>query len=200
MDSRKESFIRKFSDAQKYLDSSSIYDLVSIKYRDNVNDSEYHNFIASYLQSELNLKIKQIDGDFQGRGWLVADKSHNKVLLVEHETGLEILYIAGSIASLLSLIPLINSGWKFVHRRFHDHSFFNDAGTELEIRVVNSKNQLIEQHVLSIDDYILTESMKEIETLKTRVEQLEQELKGIKDKAKKSNSKKSVKSKQKPAS
>jgi len=33
------------------------------------------------------------------------------LILVEHETGLEILCIAGSIASLIGLVPLVLQGW-----------------------------------------------------------------------------------------
>ena len=123
-----------------------------------------------------------MQGDFQGHAWLVSDNRNNKALLVEHETGLEILYIAGSIASLLSLIPLINSGWKFLHSRFSDRPFFRDRGMGVEIRIVDFKKQLVEQHVLRIEDYILSESMKEIASLKARVEQLEQELRETKEK------------------
>ena len=134
MDYRGENFVRKFSDALGYLDSSSIHDLVSIKYRDNTNPSDYYELI-DYLQTEANLKAKQVEGNFQGHAWLVTDNSQNKALLIEHETGLEILYVAGSIASLLSLIPLINSGWKFLRRKFSDRPFFQDRGMGVEIRI-----------------------------------------------------------------
>jgi hypothetical protein len=198
MDNRRDTFVQKFSDALGYLGSNSIHDLVSIKYRDSANPSDYREFIG-YLQSEPNLDIKQVEGDFQSHAWLVTENSHHhKALLVEHETGLEILYIAGSIASLLSLLPLISSGWKFLHSRFSDRPFYRERGMGVEIRIIDSKNQLLEQNVLRIEDYILSESMKEITALKERVEQLERELKEINEnKAKKSSTKRSVQSTQK---
>lgn len=198
MDNRSDAFVRKFSDALAYLDSKSIHDLVSIKYREDTNPSDYREFIG-YLQSEQNLDTKQVEGNFQGRAWLVTEnRQHHKALLVEHETGLEILYVAGSIASLLSLLPLISSGWKFLHRKFSDRSLFLDRGIGVEIRIVDSKNQLLERHVLRIEDYFLSESMKEIEALKDRIMQLESELKEIKEnKGKKITTKKASQSIQK---
>jgi hypothetical protein len=191
MDYRSDSFISKFSDALRYLGANSIQDLISIKYRDDTRDEEYHAFIEGYLEGEMNLETTEVHGRFQGRAWLVADKDQNKALLVEHETGLEVLYIAGSIASLLSLIPLINSGWKFMRNRFQDRRFFSDRAAGIEIRIIDQKNQLVEQHVLRVEDFIISESMKEIATLKARVERLERELIKIREsKPKRSPSKK----------
>jgi hypothetical protein len=192
MDKRSDAFIRKFSSAQKYLGCNSIQDIVSVKYRDGTNYSDYREFIDVFLRDGLNLELKQVQGDFQGQTWLVAGDRDNKILLIEHETGLEVLYIAGSIASLIGLIPLINSGWKVLHSRFSDHPFFRGRGTDVEIRIVDPKNQIVEKHVLRVEDYILSESMKEILTLRTRVEELEQELTKTKNVAKKSNRSKSI--------
>ena len=166
---------------------------MSIKYRDGSDYSGYRALIEGYLEGELNLKTKEARGDFQGRAWLVVDDHQHKVLLVEHETGLEILYVAGSIASLLSLVPLINSGWKFMQGRFLDPKFFRDRGMGIEIRMLDKKNQLIEQRVLRVEDYVLSECLKEIAALRARVEQLEREhKKTIKNDDKKSNNKKPV--------
>ena len=193
MDNRLDDFIRKFSDAQKYLGGNSVSDLVSIKYRENVNYSSYREFIEVFLHGEMNLEVEEVRGNFLGRGWLIQDSSHNKALLVEHETGLEILYIAGSIASLFSLIPLITSGWRFVRSRFLDHPYPRNREIGIEIRVVNNNNQLLEQHVMRIEDFVLSESMKEITALKERVEQLEDELRKVNEKkAPKSSGKKTV--------
>jgi hypothetical protein len=191
MDYRTESFLRKFSDALAFLGGNSIHDLVSIKYRYDTNNAEYRKLINGYLLSELRLHVEEVQGDFQGHAWLVTDHSNNKVLLVEHETGLEILYIAGSIASLLYLIPLVNSGWRFLQSRFSRHQSFRDREAEIELRIISPKNKLVEQRVLSIEDYILAESTKEIAVLRSRVESLERELSEVKENCvKKSASKK----------
>jgi hypothetical protein len=182
MNSRTDAFLRKFTDALVYLGGSSVHDLASIKYRDNVNNVEYREFIEEYLRGELGLDTEQVQGDFQGRAWLVADRAQNKVLLVEHETGLEVLYIAGSIASLISLVPLINSGWKFMQSRFSGRPFLRHRGEEVEIRTIGSRDQLLEQHILSVESYAISESIKEITALKLRVETLEHELKEVKEK------------------
>ena len=197
MDNRNDSFTRKFSDALNYLGNNSIHDLVSIKYRNSANYEDYSALIDGLL-NEMNLEAKQVQGDFQGKAWLVSDNLKNKALLVEHETGLEILYIAGSIASLISLIPLINAVWKYVVSKPLISARYRENEIGIEIRIIDSKGQLLEQCVLRIEDYILSESMKETAALRVRMEKLEQELKETKENmAKKSNSKKTTRSAQK---
>jgi len=189
MENRQNSFISKFTDAQKYLGGNSIHDLVSIKYRDNVGRSSYQELIKRFLMAEMDLEVEEVMGDFSGRAWLVQDNDHNKALLVEHETGLEILYLAGSIASLISLIPPIISGWRFVRSRFSGNPSPREIG--IEIRVINNNDHLLERRIIRVEDYILSESMSEIAALKKRVEQLEYELrKGKENRTKKRSNKK----------
>ena len=178
MDNRTEAFLRKFSDAQNYLGSSAIQGIVSLKYRSDVGvgSSDYRTFIGDVLRDELGLVTQQLPGSFQGTAWLVTDKNRTSVILVEHETGLEILYVAGSIASLVSLIPLINSGWRYLRGRFSERPFMHGRNSGIEIRMIDSENKLIEQHVVSVEGHILAESLKEIAALKARVSLLEQEL------------------------
>jgi len=160
MDYRKKNFIEKFTNAQKYLGVGAIQDIVSLKYRDNVGYSDYQRLISEFSQSEMGLEVKQVKGDFQGKAWLVKDRNQNAVILVEHETGLEILYIASSIASFISLIPMINSGWKYLRDRFASPRFLPDKMTRIEIRTINSKKQLLEKHILSVENYVLEESLR----------------------------------------
>ncbi len=104
------------------------------------------------------------------------------MLLVEHETGLEILYVAGSIASLISLIPLINSGWKLLHRKYSVRPFIRHPGEEVELRTIGPRDQILEHDIYSVEDYVISESTKEIASLKLRVETLERELSEVKEK------------------
>jgi len=176
MDNRTDKFLRKFDDAAKYLGIDSAHRIVSLKYRENVGHTDYETLIDGYLQHDLNLEVQRLKGDFQGNAWLIKDSEHNAVVLVEHETGLEILYIASAIASLVSLIPLISSGWKNLRDRFAGPRFHLDKMTRVEIRSFNSKKQLVEKHVLSVESYVLEESLKEIVVLSARVKQLEKEI------------------------
>jgi len=116
-DYRKNAFDVKFASAAKAFGVTSDK-IVSLKIRDNVGSySEYQDLIHS-LEKEFGFHCSPVTGDLQGRGHLLT-KEKTKVILVEHETGLEILYIAGSIASLIALIPMILQGWTAV-RHFAD--------------------------------------------------------------------------------
>jgi hypothetical protein len=64
---------------------------------------------------------------------------------VEHETGLEILYIAGSIASLLGLIPLVLQGWAAIRGRFPRRGASFDY--PVEIRQIDQTGRLHEEHL-----------------------------------------------------
>jgi hypothetical protein len=110
MDYRADTFARRFKSAQLYLNSPDIQGIFSIKYRDDcVNNSEYTHYVNHSLRQNLGLHVDRLDGDFVGNAWLVNDQLQNRAILVEHETGLEILGAIGSIASLIALLPLISS-------------------------------------------------------------------------------------------
>jgi hypothetical protein len=100
MDYRKESFQRKFSTAAKCLNARSDQ-IVSLKFRENIDSYNDYRDLLEMLQHEAGIQYSEVDGELQSRGYMVS-LGPAKLLLVEHETGLEILYIASSIASLLS--------------------------------------------------------------------------------------------------
>jgi len=189
MDGRTDRFLDKFSDTLNFLNGSSVQNLVSLKYRDSAGYSDYQRLIDELSQSGMKLEIKQIQGRFQGKAWLIKDQNKNAVILVEHETGLEILSIAADIISLLAIVPIISSGWKFIRDRFAGPRFHHNRMTEIEVRTINSKKQLLEKHVVNIESYVLEESLKEVIALRTKVKQLEKEIAKI-DKNKKDQVKK----------
>jgi hypothetical protein len=90
LDYRTDSFVRRFSSAKPYLKAHDIQGVASLKYRQNVHDSVYHHFIDDLKRNSI-LKIQHVDGEFGGQSWLVTDDAQNRAILVEHETGLEIL-------------------------------------------------------------------------------------------------------------
>jgi len=143
MDYREEAFKEKFNNAAQHLGVKP-QQIISLKFREMLSSySEYHH-ILDILQQEGNVSYQKLNDNFQGAGYLVADKS-SKIILVEHETGLELLYIAGSIASLVGLIPLIRQCWTGMRNHFgpHHHRNFRD----IEIRKLDDNGNLKENHV-----------------------------------------------------
>jgi hypothetical protein len=181
MDYRTESIIKRFTSVKRYLNADSINNIISIKYREDcVNSSDYSRLINDFLKHETMLNIKELDRDFQGHAWLIKDKNQDEVILVEHETGLEILYIAGSIASLIALIPLINTGWRYLRNGFHHREGHHDKNGNIEIRKLNSQNTLIEQNVQNIETYILNISMEENAKINQKLIKIENEIRELK--------------------
>jgi hypothetical protein len=143
MDHRTEAFKTKFSDAGQLLGVTS-KDVVSLKLRENVNSyDEYRNFFRA-LELQAGFQCTPVDGDLQGKGYLLSDGS-SRVIVVEHETGLEILYIAGSIASLIGILPLIVQGWRAFRGHHAARRDFDDRS--VEIRRIDENGHLTEDHV-----------------------------------------------------
>lgn len=143
MDYRTENFRKKFNAAAQCLGVNP-HEIISLKLRDTVNShSEYRDFLQA-LEQQTGLRSSRVVGELQGEGHLLADGT-SKIIVVEHESGLEVLYIAGSIASLVSLVPLVLQGWRAFrtrHRRRHD---FDDE--RIEIRQIDQQGQFIENPV-----------------------------------------------------
>jgi len=143
MDYRNEAFKKKFSDAARHLGVEPDR-IVSMKFRENVGSySEYHELLR-VLEREFGIKWQAIDADLQGKGYLLSDGTA-RVLMVEHETGLEILYIAGSIASLIGLVPLLLQGWRGL--RGWSTGRHHDGIRGVEIRRLDENGQLTEDHI-----------------------------------------------------
>ena len=154
MDYRTRSFTDKFQSAALILKCGSPHDIISLKVRGPAMPSEYHELVAQ-LQHESELDVTPVKGDFAGQAWAVSLDSTDRIILVEHETGLEILYVAGSIASLGALVPIIVSGWNSLRRHFgnaHRHGIadpvesrrFDTTGTLVEQRINNLATVLVE--------------------------------------------------------
>jgi hypothetical protein len=142
MDYREKAFKDKFASASKHLGVPADQ-VVSLKLRDVVSSrNDYHEMLR-VLEHEAGVHWSEIDGDLQGRAYLV-DHDEQRIILVEHETGLEILSVVGSIASLIGLIPLVLQCWGavrgYVDRR-HAQQF-----RSVEIRRLDSKGNLHEDH------------------------------------------------------
>jgi hypothetical protein len=147
MDYRTKSFQEKFTSASAVLGVPP-QEIMSVKVRDMVNSyGEYDSFFHE-LEHRHNLKLASVSGQFQGKGFSLSD-DRNTVILVEHETGLEILYIAGSVASLISLVPLVVQKWR-AFRQHRQHRPGHEPH-EIEIRRLDAAGNLIEEHAHSFD-------------------------------------------------
>jgi len=146
MNYREETFKTKFGEAARLLGVAPDH-VISLKLRESVRSySEYHHLLQT-LEHEVGISWQEVDANLQGKGYLVGN-AQVKVIVVEHETGLEILYIAGSIASLIGLIPLLLKFWSNIsghHRRPHRPDFRG-----VEIRRLDTNGHLQEDRSLGL--------------------------------------------------
>lgn len=172
MDYRENTFRIKFENAAKHLKVEP-KEIVSLKLRDNVHSSKYDR-LMDILKKEFHLQTSSIKDSLQGKGYLIQNRD-NRIIVVSHETGLEILYIAGSIASIIGLIPLVLKCWNHLRGDIGRHNHH-----DIEIRRLDENGHLIEQHSHELfDDYLspfnLTNGL-----LTSSVEGIEEELRQLK--------------------
>jgi len=147
MCSRQDAFQAKFASAAEHL-NAPLEHLISLKLReDSVNHSDYQELLRA-LMDEAGVLSAPVQGDFRGNAYLIAN-SKTRVIVVEHETGLEILYIAGSVASLVGIVPLILRCWNSVRGVLGRHR--PPRGCGIEIRRVDGDGNLIEDHSAAMD-------------------------------------------------
>ncbi len=141
-DYRQKAFKAKFTSASKYLGVDPNH-VISLKLRDTVASYSEYQELLHVLEQEVGIHWSEVDSDLQGRGYLV-EHDDQKIIVVEHETGLELLYIAGSIASLIGLIPLVIQAWGSV-RGYLDRRHARDFRS-VEVRKLDAKGKLCEDH------------------------------------------------------
>lgn len=142
-DYRTEAFRAKFGAAASVLNVEA-YRIMSLKLREMVNSSSEYDAFFHHLGTMHRLQLSPVPGNLQGKGHLLSD-GDNSIVLVEHESGLEILYIASSVASLMGLVPLAMQAWHwFRGRRSGRHDFRAEA---IEVRTINEAGQLVEEPV-----------------------------------------------------
>lgn len=193
MDYRKEAFTKKFAGAAQHLGVRP-EQVVSLKLRENVSSYQEYRDLVQNLENEEGIQCSEIDANLQGRGYLLGD-GNTKVIVVEHETGLEVLYIAGSIASLIGLVPLVLQGWHALRGRFFERHAMAVHG--VEIRRMNERGELHEDRVHSLGlaspaslglsrralvttasliENEITSITRQLQLVVSRVERLEQQL------------------------
>lgn len=180
MDNRTETFTRRFTEAQKHLLAPDVQGIVSIKFRDDcVGYSTYDHLADDLLHREMGLVVQPLDRAFGGRAWLVLDRRQSRAILVEHETGLEILGAIGSAASLIALMPMIGSAWARLRDRFGGHHH-HPGQDSVEVRSLNQDGILVEEHAPSIEIYVLNITLQEHTALKKKIADLEREVDTLK--------------------
>jgi hypothetical protein len=174
MDYRENTFGTKFENAAKYLKSKP-GEVVSLKLRDNVGSHSEYDKLMDILEREVHLQTSPIKDGLQGDGYLIQNRD-NRIIVVSHETGIEILYIGGSIASILGLIPLVLKCWNHLRggfgRQHHPHN--------IEIRRLDEKGHLIEQNAHELFGDFLNPFDLTNGLLNSSVESIEGELRQLK--------------------
>jgi hypothetical protein len=180
MNNNENYFRQKFLECGKYL-SAKPANLVSLKYRE-VRDHQYYTELLDHLKKINGLNVKDMGNTLNGRAYLVSSNNQN-IILVEHETGLEILYVAGSIASLIGLVLQISS-MIGNHRRHMDS--FSAHFEEVEIRYFDDTGKFMEEHKHNYMPYEIflppISNNNDIELLNKRIAKLEKEMKFLSSK------------------
>jgi hypothetical protein len=188
MNSNENYFRQKFKECGKLLNVKPI-NLVSLKYRE-IRDHHYYLELLGHLKNIKGLAIKDIGNALNGRAYFVSYDNQN-IILVEHETGLEILYIAGSIAGLIGLILQISS---MISNRRHNFDSFPSSFEDAEVRYFDNTNKFIEErkhHYLPYEIFLLPRSNNaDIELLKNKIVKLEKKVDKL---TKKETNKKEIK-------
>jgi hypothetical protein len=198
VDSRTDSFAQRFRSAQIHLKTQGIHDLVSLKYRErhDVPGSDYKHLVDD-LRRDQGLVVAPVDGGFGSQAWLVTDRAQNRAILVEHETGLEILGAIGSVASVIALLPMISSGWTRLRHRLFGPPYDRPDVEGIEVRRIDPDGNLIEQQLPSIEVHFLNTALRGHSLLTQRVIQLEDEVKRLKTQGPHKGKKQAARSKRK---
>ena len=168
---REEVFRKRFDEAAKCF-SVKPDQVVSMKIRESVNSYDDYRTLIHSLEVETGLRVERLGADFQGHGYLIGDNK-TKVIVVEHETGLEILYIVGSVASLISLVPIVLQGWRAIRGKFSGRHGMPDHG--YEIRRMDAMGRLHEEHKHSAGAFMSTHML--VPALVTAAGLIEEEMK-----------------------
>ena len=174
-DWRRKNFLTKFKAAAAELNATSYRDIESLKFRDMIGFHDYKELV-----NELGLlKIIQIKGDYQGTAWKLTDVDGNSIIIVEHESGLEILYVVGALASIVSLVPIIINTWGRI--RGHWPPFRGRFGIDTpERRRFNSNDRLLEELSPPVETIVLQHLLRQCGTLNERISSLETEVSSLK--------------------
>ena len=161
----------QFESASKELNAKSYSEIESLKFR---SMPSYHSYIDLLTQFRSEMKVVKASGTYHGTAWKVTNRNGCSILIVEHETGLEILYVTGAVASVLEIIWKAASLWNRSRPRQFPNPDFGPSG--MERRRFDEKGQMIEEVVPSLDAVLLTHLMEMYTDLSIRVSKVEEYL------------------------
>ncbi|MGD0037021.1 MAG: hypothetical protein ABSC53_06985 [Bacteroidota bacterium] len=175
MNNNESYFRQKFSECGKLL-SVDPSKLISLKYRD-IGDYQYYKEMLDHLRNTKGLNVKDLGNILNGRAYQISASNQN-ILLVEHETGLEILYITGSVASLIGLVLQISS---MVGNHRRPSNSFSAHFEDVEIRYFDDGGKFVEEHKHDYMPYEMflppVPDSTEIERLNKKIASLEKKVK-----------------------
>jgi hypothetical protein len=174
-DSRKRDFLVKFQAAAAELNAISHWDVESLKFRDSSSSHDYRDLITDLGP----MRIVEIQGNYQGKAWKITDADGNSVIIVEHETGLEILYIVGSVASIVSLVPVVVNVWNRMRDHWPPHRGRSGPGGP-ERRRFDKKGRLIEEPTPPLEAIMLQHLLNQYDSLSERISSLETDVSSLK--------------------
>ena len=152
--------------------------IVSLKCREMM-DHGYYTDLLDRLKATNTIHIKDVGSAFNGHAYLVSRGAQN-IVLVEHETGLEILYIASSIAGLVRFVLQVGS---MIGNRRRHHMGPPIHLDDVEVRYLDEADNLIEEHRRDYFPYEVflppETNQAEIEQLTKRVATVERKLKAL---------------------
>jgi len=185
MNGNEKYFEQKFIECTKFIKAKP-KDIVSLKYRDS-NDNYFYEELLDNLNKIDGLIVDTLGYVLNGKAHKISYGSQN-IILVEHETGLEILYISGSIASLIALVLQVGS--MITDHRKRTHSFPHDM-RDVEIRYFDKQDNFIEEsrpNYLPYEIFLLQQpDNKEIDKLKKRLDNLEKKIERLTSSKRKKN-------------
>jgi len=170
-DWRQKTFLAKFTSAATELGARAPSDIESLKFRGLVAFLD-HGPLLTQLKP---LKPQKVKGDYQGRAYKLTDVEGDHLIVVEHETGLEILYIAGSLSSIIGLVIVAAMNWDRI--RGHWPPFRGRfAGGDLERRRIDPNGKLIEEPAPPVEAVLVYYVLKQQDILIKRISSLEAEV------------------------
>ncbi|MFH1336596.1 MAG: hypothetical protein ABII96_08780 [Candidatus Zixiibacteriota bacterium] len=174
-DWREKPFLTKFLEAAAELNTASHHNIESLKFRDSTSSQDYRALLAELVP----LKVMEIQGNYQGKAWKLTDADDNSIIIVEHETGLEILYVVGAVASIVSLVPMVVNIWNRMRDHWPPHrGRFGPGGPER--RRFDRNDRLIEEPAPPVEAIMLQHLLNQYDRLSERISSLEADVSNLK--------------------
>lgn len=174
MSEEQKYFEQKFKECSKFLKSNP-KDIISLKYKE-FRDNYYYTELLDQLNNIDNVKINNIGNAMNGKAFKISYGEQN-IIIVEHETGLEVLCIAGSIASLVSLVLYVSS---MINDHRKGYTRFPNGMRSTEIRYFDKKGNFRKEYkanYIPTEIFLLPQAYnQEIESLKQKIVTLEKKI------------------------